>query len=54
LEQETELLRWHKGRHLGKAGGSVRLEAWDRLFYTALARVRVQIWQLLALSSITN
>ncbi len=50
MEEETELLRWYKGRHVGEAAASVRLAAWDRLFYTARARVPFKLPHLPACS----
>ncbi|KAK9905894.1 hypothetical protein WJX75_008266 [Coccomyxa subellipsoidea] len=38
VEEETDLLRRYKARHLGKAVADVQLDAWDRLYYMAMAK----------------
>ena len=40
VEEDMDLLRWYKSRHEGLQGRSTPLEAWDRQFYVAMARVR--------------
>ena len=35
-----DLLRWYKRRHEGLPVHSTPVEAWDRQFYVAMARVR--------------
>ena len=40
MEEETDLLRRYKARHLGKAVANVQLDAWDRLYYMAMAKAR--------------
>ena len=40
VEEETDLLRRYKARHLGKAMADVQLHAWDRLYYMAMAKAR--------------
>ena len=41
-----DLLRWYKGRHEGLQPHRMPLEAWDRQFYMAMARVRLQVIRL--------
>ncbi|EIE23493.1 zincin [Coccomyxa subellipsoidea C-169] len=38
VEEEVELLRRYKAKHLGKAVADVQLDAWDRLYYMAMAK----------------
>ncbi len=40
MEEEVELLRRYKAKHLGKAVADVQLDAWDRLYYMAMAKAR--------------
>ena len=39
VEEEVELLRWHKGRHVGEAAAIFLIDSWYSVFYTARARV---------------
>ena len=38
VEEEVDLMRRHKARHLGKAVNDVELDSWDRLYYIAMAK----------------
>ncbi|CAL8472167.1 g11709 [Coccomyxa elongata] len=38
VEEEVDLMRRYKARHLGKAVTDVRLDAWDRLYYISMAK----------------
>lgn len=46
VEDEMQLLRKYKARHLGGYPHDMQLEAWDRLFYMRIAQVRRTSTQL--------
>ena len=46
VEDEMQLLRKNKARHLGGSPHEMQLEAWDRLFYMRITQVRRTSTQL--------
>jgi hypothetical protein len=46
VEDEMQMLRKYKARHLGGSPCNMQLEAWDRLFYMRIAQVRRASTQL--------
>ena len=39
MEEEVNILRRYKAKHLGRSTVGLQLDAWDRLFYMRVAQV---------------
>ncbi len=43
VEEEVDLLRRYKAKHLGRSAVGLQLDAWDRLFYMRVAQVQQEL-----------